>query len=427
MRNKTHLLFILFLFSVSYVTSGQKQVNSPYSRFNFGTLEPAGAFRSQGMGGISMGLRDNTSIFFTNPASYSSVDTTSFIFDFGLDYSYNKISSGSTTHSSDDMNFDHLMIGFPVARGIGIGAGVVPVSSSYYKLSDAMLPTDPDYDPLAGQYVSSHAGEGGLSQVFAGAGIRLHKYVSAGVNVNVLFGQISRTNQLAFTDQLNSYHDNSTERLNTRGINLDYGLQFTIPVRTKNFLNIGVSYTAGKRYKSDYDNYTFRYNSFGTADTILYASESGNAVRLPGTFRAGIAFGQTGKLTVGFDFIATDWSDSDIPGSEGYAADTKTYMFGLEYTPERYSNLSALRRMDYRLGGHFGNNYFVTTNGEQLKEAGISAGLGIPMRRGNLSEVNIFFDYTRKYGAGPLHTEQYLTAGISLNLYDFWFWKRQYD
>ena len=46
------------------------------------------------MGGIGIGtsLRDNSSIFFSNPASYSSLDTNSFVFDFGLDYSKNILS-----------------------------------------------------------------------------------------------------------------------------------------------------------------------------------------------------------------------------------------------------------------------------------------------------------------------------------------------
>jgi len=46
-----------------------------------------------------------------------------------------------------------------------------------------------------------------------------------------------------------------------------------------------------------------------------------------------------------------------------------------------------------------------------------------------LSKTNLFFDFTRKNGlAGSnLHTENFYTMGISLNLYDFWFVKRKYD
>ena len=78
MRNKLIILLSVFLFSLTFTSNGQKLVNSPYSRFNIGTMEPAGSFRSQAMGGISVSLRDNNSIYFSNLASYSSIDTVSF-------------------------------------------------------------------------------------------------------------------------------------------------------------------------------------------------------------------------------------------------------------------------------------------------------------------------------------------------------------
>ena len=171
-----------------------------------------------------------------------------------------------------------------------------------------------------------------------------------------------------------------------------------------------------------------RYNNFGTGDSVSYVSDDSNPVRLPGTLSAGIALGKADKFTVGFDFITTNWSDARIPGSEGYSADTKTYKFGLEYTPEKYSNLSFLKRIDYRLGAYMGDNYIII-NGEQLKQVGLTAGLGIPMKRTNLSKANFFVDLSRRYGsqASGLHKENYITIGASINLYDWWFKKPKYD
>jgi hypothetical protein len=148
-------------------------------------------------------------------------------------------------------------------------------------------------------------------------------------------------------------------------------------------------------------------------------------VLLPGTLRAGISFGKTDKFIAGFDFVTTNWSEADIPGSSGYAADTRTLMFGAEFTPDKFSNFSFLRRMDYRIGGHTGSNYLVIA-GEQVKEIGVTAGLGMPMRR-TPSKTNLFVDFTRKTGAGSLHTEDYFTVGISINLYDWWFRQRKYE
>src|SRR4030042_6110734 len=97
MQNKpAAILFITIISTAFYNASAQKMVNSPYARFNLGTLEPAGSFRSLGMGGTGTAIRDNSSVYYTNPASYSSIDTISFLFDFGIDYGINLLSDGTT-------------------------------------------------------------------------------------------------------------------------------------------------------------------------------------------------------------------------------------------------------------------------------------------------------------------------------------------
>jgi len=143
--------------------------------------------------------------------------------------------------------------------------------------------------------------------------------------------------------------------------------------------------------------------------------------------RLGISFGKKNKFTTGLDFVTTKWSASKIPGSTGYAADTRSLLFGVEYIPDKYSNYSFINRVEYRIGGHFGDNYLII-NGEQIKEYGASLGIGLPLPR-TPSKVNLFIDFTRKSGFSSInyHAEDYLSAGISLNLYDFWFMKRKYD
>jgi hypothetical protein len=433
MRNKTISFFLLFF--ITLALSAQKQVNSPYSRFNIGTLDPAGPFNSQAMGGISAGLRANNVMFYTNPASYSSLDTNSFIFDFGLDYSKNRLVAGSQKYTSDDLNFDHLILGFPIAKGFGIAAGVVPVSNGYYQMQDRVLQSDPDYNTVIGSYTSSHRGEGGFNNFFVGAGKKVHKNISVGINMTILFGQLNRTNQFLFDDLYNVYHNNSSEMLRMSGINFDYGLQYHRPLKNNYFINAGISLTTGKKYNADYENFVYRYTLYGTSDTISYTSGESGRIQLPRSFRAGIAFGKSNSFQAGIDYVTTKWSVSSIPGSEGYAADTRSIHAGAEYIPDRFSNTSFLSRFEYRVGVHTGNNYLVV-NGEQIKESGITIGFGVPMgpafsARGLpvYSRANIFADYTKRRGseAAGLHNEDYFTVGVSINLFDFWFIKRKYD
>ena len=135
MRNKLITVIFISLFSFVYTATGQKLIDSPYSRFNIGTLQAVGSFRSLSMGGVGTAMRDNSSIYFSNPASYSSLDTNSFIFDFGIDYGRNFISGATTKFSSDDINFHHLIMGFPLAKGWGFAVGIIPMSSGYYSIT----------------------------------------------------------------------------------------------------------------------------------------------------------------------------------------------------------------------------------------------------------------------------------------------------
>jgi hypothetical protein len=427
MQNKFLSVFITICIFFLEPVYGQKLVNSPLSRFNLGSMEPAGPFRSIGMGGIGAAIRDNSSICFSNPASYSSLDTNSFVFDFGLDYGINLLSDGTDKYFSEDLNFDHLLMGFPIARGWGIATGVYSLSNGFYKIIRTVPGNVIDH---TGEYIEYHAGEGSLTNFFIGTGLGITKNISAGINMSVLFGSLKRANQIDFTDDYNVFNTNSTEKLRLSGVNLDYGLQYTGKFKNDYFVNAGVSFSSGKHCKSDYEKMAFRYTSYGSsADTIpgTFISDDSTRAFIPGPLRAGLAFGKKNKFVAGIDYVTTKWSDAIISGAEGYLGDTKALLFGIEYIPDKYSNYSFVKRMEYRIGGHVEDNYLVL-NGKQVKEFGMSLGVGIPMRR-SYSKTNFFVDYTRKSvstGTDP-YLENYFTMGISLNLYDFWFIKRKYD
>ncbi|MBG0858276.1 MAG: hypothetical protein IQL11_02150 [Bacteroidales bacterium] len=425
MQNRLAAITFFLIIFYPFHTYGQKLVNSPYARFNLGLLEPSGSFRSAGMGGISIALSDNSSVFFLNPASYAGIDTNSFIFDFGIDYSINVLKDGDSRYTSDDMNFDHLMMGFPVTKRLGAAAGILPFSNGYYNIAESVLKGDPGYDPVTGEYRSYHSGEGGLNSLFVGAGINITKNLSAGINMTVLFGQINRANQYVFGDYYNVFHDRNSERIQLNGLNFDYGVQYTATIKKDYFINAGASFTAAKNYKSNYENLTLRYTAYTAQDTLTYVEDHANST-LPGTLRFGIAFGKKNKFVTGIDYITSQWSESKIRGSEGFITDSRSIRFGAELIPDKFSNYSLLQRIEYRMGGHFDNSYLVI-NGEQIKEIGFGIGIGLPMPR-SLSKTNIFIDYTRKSGPGEnMHTENYFTFGVSLNLYDFWFIKQKYD
>ena len=127
------------------------------------------------------------------------------------------------------------------------------------------------------------------------------------------------------------------------------------------------------------------------------------------------------------NYIITKWGEASIQGNNpGNLADTRSALFGMEYIPDMYSNTSFLKRVEYRLGAHYSDNYLMIGD-TQLKEYGISFGLGIRMNN-SYSKSSLYFDFTKRKGdiAKGMHDENIFSIGASLNLYDFWFRKRVY-
>jgi hypothetical protein len=203
MRNKLFLVLIPFLIISVNTTLAQKLVNSPYARYNLGILNPSGSFRSISMGGTGIAMKDNSSIYYSNPASYSSFDTVSFVFDFGLDYSVSTLDDGADSYTSGDMNFNHLLMGFPVGKKWGVATGLTSFSNGYYYLSEVITSDDPEYDPVTGTLASVHKGSGSISRFFLGTGVDITDKLSAGANLVVTFGEIIRLNQYEFGDYAN--------------------------------------------------------------------------------------------------------------------------------------------------------------------------------------------------------------------------------
>jgi len=427
MQNRSAALLAAILLFIPLYTSGQKLVNSPIARYNIGLLEQPGSFRSLSMGGTGTAMRDNTTIYYTNPASYSSLDTNSFVFDFGMDYGLNIISNGDRTDLSEDLDFDHFIMAFPIMKKWGFAIGVAPVSNGYYNISETVLAGDDDYNEITGEYISYHSGSGGLTNFFLGSGLNITKNLSAGVNMSLLFGSIKRYNEFDFADYYYTYQTNMTDKFSLRGIGLDFGLQYSTPIKEDYFLNFGAAYSTPKNCKSSFESITYRYNVYSVADTLEYSMNDSTKSHIPGSVRAGVSFGKKNKFVVGLDYEYSFWGNATFHGTEGYTRNTHNIMLGAEYTPDRFSNYSFLKRMDYRLGGHIGNNYLLF-NGSDVNEMGVSLGVGIPIRR-TYSKANFYVDYTRRSVTGQTftHEENYFTFGLSINMYDFWFIKPKYD
>lgn len=430
-RSIHNITVILILSIVSLPASSQKQVNSPYARFNLGMLEPAYNFRSAGMGGVAVSLRDNNSVSFNNPASCSSLDTNSFVFDFGLDYTMAFLKDKEHRHFSDDMNFNHLAIAFPLMKGVGMVAGITPYSNGYYSVSREITSDDSQYNPVAGDITIIHKGSGSISRAFLGAGAVLFQGFSAGVAMDIIFGNLSRINETLLGTDQNMFNSRLEENIHLGGLSFEAGTQYTLRLQEKKTFTAGLAYSLKGNYKSNYNNIFLRYTSSTvppySPDTLTISDSPGGVVKLPATISGGLSFNIEDKLTAAVEYSATRWSNISLPVTSALASSSNSIRAGVEYIPERYSLYNFFDRLEYRFGSYLSDSY-LRLAGEQIKEFGITFGIGMPMAR-SWSKLNIFFDYNSRGGSlnKGLHRENCFTIGVSLNLYDYWFIKAKYD
>jgi len=406
----------------------QKNVDSPFARYGIGNLENRGAFRTLAMGGISSGIRDNLTLNYLTPASYSSIDTASFIFDFGIDVATIGLKNGPDKYFSTDMNFTHLMIGFPIMRNWGVSAGVVPYSDGFYEISQIITPDD-EGDEIVGDVADYHKGIGGYQKFFVGTAFSPLRYFSAGVNFYVLFGEINRYNESVFTEDNNYFNTRKTYTHTMRGIGYDASVQFMLPMADKWFINAGLTMSPGTNLNTTNDTLILRYSNIqtsGLAFDTLYKNVADSKSFIPQTFRGGISFGRKEKFTFGLDAVYSRWSEASLPGSSGTYADALSLHTGAEFIPDKYSNYNFFDRVEYRMGCRYSESYALFA-GSQVKEYGITFGAGIPMRRSR-SRVSMFIDLSQRGSPeGDLFRETRISVGASLDLFDYWFLKPKYD
>ena len=297
-----YLKVTIILFSISPLLFGQKLVNSPYGRFGPGTLEPQGSFKTLSMGRAGTALGDPLTINYSNPASYSKVDTNSFVFDFGLDYRFMILEDGAGSDYSEDINFRHFAIAFPIGKRIGFATGILPFSSGYYNISSTTRLGDVNFDPLIGETEERHYGSGGYNNFFWGLGSSPVKNLSIGANMTFLLGEIKRENIYLFLDDNNHYNSLFKEEAKVAGFNFNLGAQYTINLENDLYTTAGLTFTSSKKYKAETTNIISRYSIFTgsdlTVDTLIFDENLNNSITLPQSVSFGLAFGKKDFLVV---------------------------------------------------------------------------------------------------------------------------------
>ena len=112
-KNKAFILgFVLMI--ITQLSYSQNNTNSPYTRFGYGDITDSNSGEQRAMGGLSIGTRSKYGINTVNPASYSVVDSMTFMFDVGVSALVSRFSDSNTTNNKMNSNLEYITMQFPL-------------------------------------------------------------------------------------------------------------------------------------------------------------------------------------------------------------------------------------------------------------------------------------------------------------------------
>lgn len=434
MKNKyiSFTLFISLFFSSIWA---QVPTYSPYTRFALGDLNQSGFGMNKALGGTSVGLRLNNQINYLNPASYSAQDTLSFLFDFGINGSIRKISSGTESKSFNEMNFDHLALSFPVTRWWGASIGILPYSKVGYNITERFAYTN--FEETGFKEIR-YEGTGGLNQFYIGSGFRIGKHLSVGGNFSYIFGRLTRNRKVSLVNAESGSEIAGTastmfqNEMTMKNALFTFGIQGFKKFGKNHRVVLGLSLDNKTSLKGELNSLTYSNYSIPT-DSIIVESGEGKA-EIPLRLGTGFSYTYKNKLMLAFDYINQDWSNSTFFGKNDSLTKSDLFRFGLQFSPVGLTEVrrsAYWQRINFRIGGYYNKSY-LQIRGNQIEDYGMTFGLGIPWK----NEKNLFTNtsFNISYQVGRRGTtekgmlkENYQIFSVGLTMLDFWFIKPKYD
>ncbi|MFL5808568.1 MAG: hypothetical protein ACJ749_03550 [Flavisolibacter sp.] len=460
----------LGLFSLLSTVSNA-QDNSPYSRYGLGDMVPSSNIATRGMGGISAGYADYTSINFSNPASYSNffsikekssdkLQSGRAILDVGINFSNRSLIAPNTPNrfTSSDLLFSYLQVGVPLKKNWGLAFGIRPVSRISYLINreEALINPTPPPDTISNA-ITQFKGSGGsyLPTIGTGFGItisdkdalnikRTH-IASFGGNLGYLFGSRENTALRSLTDTSTHYYSsNHTTNSSFGDVFGTAGFQYQFDklnrtTKQNTIFRIGLAGNWKQNLKGSKDSLreTFTFGSAGQQIQIDSVYEKRNIkgeVVYPTSFRAGFTFQKSDIETgqgwlFGADYSQMKWSEYRFFGQPDEVQDSWEINVGAQYNPRPKANYFS--RVVYRLGVTKGSDYIKVQN--DLPVVSFTYGMGLPIGGYNrlnpyaFSMLNLAFEFSKRGNNDNPLKENIFRLSAGFNLSDLWFIKKKYD
>lgn len=394
--------------------TAQNSTMTPYSRYGYGMLNDNATSAQRAMGGVGYAMNSGRQINVMNPASYANVDSLTFLFDMGIDFTsmWQKETVGGKNLSDKTSGggLDYVTMQFRVCKYLGASIGILPYSSVGYAFGSEIE-----------HGASSRQGSGSINQLYAGLGGFIYKGLTAGLNFAYLFGTTYNDSYAYTSSGSTSLFERQFE---VRDWRMDIGLQYSGRINRTNSFTVGLTYSPRK----DLHGHAITYAYDMTQETAPQETErtplKGN-FSIAESWGAGFAWHYDDRLIAEADFTYQPWSKCKYLGVEQNSDDSRLadrykIAAGLQFTPKPRGGY--LQRIAYRVGGYFNRDY-LRIMGNNLHEYGASVGFGFPVPSFK-TVINLGLEWKHRQATpSPLIKENYLCLTLGINFNEMWFRK----
>lgn len=438
MPRRTYSILAALLLSAvcAFAQSGEYGSYSPYSIFGVGNLAGSPSAYVSGMAGTGIASRNHRYLNTLNPAAVSVRDSLALMIDFSVfntNTIYTQTYGGVTRHSANNAtNIGGFSISFPIWDDLAGYLGLRPYSSVGYTFSVNSADAD------AGVVTQTHSGIGSLYNFYGGLSHNFANRLSIGAEADYIFGKLEKEFVQDFASSgYNEAQTNHTLTLNS--FTGKFGAQYEQPIGKDFKLSLGATYTM-RSWLHGFNNGD--YYSAGSVQNLTLPESYADTLRgasgiaLAGELGLGITLNFRNKLRASFDYTRSDWRNSGMDSAKGFAVSDsqqsfensvrESFKLGFEYVPNISDVRYFYKRMAYRAGAYFNNEYY-TVAGRPVNSAGITIGATLPVFRW-YNGLSVALDIGQRGPfSGNLVRENYFKISVGVNLFDIWFQQPRYD
>ncbi len=415
MNKKYSLLVVLaFCYLVGF---SQTSTFSPYSIFGLGDIEWNGTGKTRLLGGTGIGLKSDGYLNIVNPASFSSLDSNTFILEAS-------ILGSSTNYSYSDLdlrlnttNFNSFALGFQAANWWAISFGFKPYSHTGYSIT-----TEEDLEGTPYTYYTVFEGNGDVTQLFWGNSFNLLKGLSIGANLSYIFGTIDKEEHIQLTS-INSDEDIITRSKHVQNVFIDFGLQYTLSLEKWDH-TLGLIYSPKQQLICDE---TFSYYSSSMDSTRVEEQDGEADFWVPEKFGVGYSIynkEKNFKIAVDYQFEKWDEIEYEDVTSSVDLKDLHRASLGFEYQPDPKDRGNYFNRINYMFGLYYINSN-LSYKRRQVTDLGLTIGAGLPVGEKTYIFVGGEVGHRGNFNGGLIQ-EDYYKFNLAFSLKDTWFSKSKY-